>query len=82
MSENSCLNIWTVRYRILSLIYQKRKTMTTREKARQLTTKVNQIIKTMTQNKKAGYAPTFEYLRYVVGLKIERDRLWELSEQK
>ena len=56
--------------------------MTTREKARNLTTKVNGIIRTMKQNKAAGHSFSFEYRRWVKTLMIERDRMWELSETK
>lgn len=54
--------------------------MTTREKARELTLKVNGILKVMKQNKAAGVNFSFEYRRWVKQLMIERDRLWELSE--
>ena len=51
-----------------------------RDKARELTVQVNQIIKTMKTNKKAGMVFSFEYLRWVKSLMIERDRLWSISE--
>lgn len=49
------------------------------DKARELTAKCNQIVKTMKVNKAGGMKFTFEYLRWVKSLMIERDRLWSLS---
>jgi len=56
--------------------------MTTREKARQMTVKVNGIIKIMIQNKKAGQKFSIEYLRWVVGQKQYRDALWAQAESE
>lgn len=50
-----------------------------REKARELTVKCNQIVKTMKVNKAGGMKFSFQYLRWVKSLMIERDRLWSLS---
>lgn len=49
---------------------------TKRDQARELTTKVNGILKTYNQNKSAGVKHSFEYLRWVKNLMIERDNLW------
>lgn len=49
---------------------------TTRDQARDLTLKVNSLLRTYNQNKAAGIKHSFEYLRWLKSLMIERDNLW------
>jgi hypothetical protein len=50
--------------------------MTTREKARKQTLKVNQLLKVYKQNSLAGQKFSFEYKRWLVGQIQYRDQLW------
>jgi hypothetical protein len=50
--------------------------MTTREKAREQTLKVNGLIKVYKQNSSAGQIFSFEYKRWLVGQIKLRDKLW------
>lgn len=54
--------------------------MTNNEKARELILKCSGITKMMVQNKKAGQVFSFEYRRWVIGQRLERNKFIKLAE--